>query len=157
MTSSSVGSELQSSVIESRKKEERGSLRVCDSGDSTVTPQWFGAEVRPGSKSRAEQQRGLQGSWESLLSPRKSAGIGSSRFNKFQDWERAIGSRSSRKRKRVGVSSAEFKAKAQEKDRGSLSLSIVARESGETIPREPVSSEGGGRVVEPSLGTRLEH
>ena len=155
MTPSSVGSELQSRVNEPRKKDERGSLRACDSGDNTEAPQWSGVEVRPGSKSTAEQQRGLQGSWESLLSPRKNAGIGSHRFNKIQDRERAIGYRSPRKRGPTEVSSAEFNAKARETGRGSLSISIVAIESGVTHPREPASSEGGCRDAEPSLETRL--
>ena len=48
---------------------------------------------------------------------------------------------------------AEPSAKAG-RDRGSLSISIVAIESRETIPREPVSSEGGyrgcGTVVGPA-------
>ena len=56
MTPSSVGSELQSRVIEPRKKVERGSLRGCDSGGHAEAPQWSGAEVRPGSKSRAKPQ-----------------------------------------------------------------------------------------------------
>jgi hypothetical protein len=69
MTPSSVGSEPQSRVKEPRNKDKRGSLRACDSGDNTETPQRFGVEVRPGSKSTAERQWGLQGSWE----PERSA------------------------------------------------------------------------------------
>lgn len=156
MTPSSVGSERRSRVKEPRNKDERGSLRACDSGDNTETPQWSGVEVRPGSKSTAKWQRGLQGSWESLLSPRENAGTGSPRLNKIQDWKRAFGFRSPRKRKRTEVLSAELKAKAQEKGRGSLSISIVALESRETTPREPVSSEGRCRVAESSLETRME-
>ena len=155
MTPSSVGSEQQSRVNEPRKKDERGSLRACDSGDNTEAPQWSGVEVRPGSKSTAKQQRGLQGSWESLLSPRENAGTGSHRLNKIQDRERAFGSRSPRKRRQTEVSSAEFNAKARERGRGSLNISIVAYESRETIPREPVSSQGGCRVAEPSLETHV--
>jgi hypothetical protein len=156
MTPSSVGSEPQSRVKEPRNKDERGSLRVCDSGDNTEAPQWFGVEVRPGSKSTAEWQWGLQGSWESLQSPRENAGTGSPRLNKIQDRRRVFGLRLPRKRKRTEVSSAELKAKAQEKGRGSLSISIVAVESRVTTPREPVSSEGGCRVAESSLETRME-
>jgi hypothetical protein len=78
-------------------------------------------------------------------------------MNKVQDGERAFGSLSPRKRKRAEVSRAEFRAKAQETDRGSLSICVVAFESRVTISREPVSSEGGCRVAEPSLEPRLEH
>jgi len=60
-------------------------------------------------------------------------------------------------RKRAEVSNAERNAKAQEKGRGSLSVFIVAIESGETIPRKPVSSKGGHRVAEPSLEPRMGH
>lgn len=156
MTPSSVGRELQSRVMEPRKNDERRSLRGGDSGGKTEAPQWSGVEVRPGSKSRAKQHWGLQGSWESLLFPRENAGFGSHRLNKILDRERAFGPRSPRKRKSTEVSSAEFNAKAQETGRGSLSISIVAFESGATIPREPVSSEGGCRVAEPPLEPRLE-
>ena len=155
MTPSSVGSERRSRVNEPRKKDERGSLRACDSGDNTEAPLWSGVEVRPGSKSTAEPQRGLQGSWESLLSPRRNAGSGPHRLNKVQDRRRAFGLRSPRKRERTEVWSAEFNAKAQETDRGSLSISIVALESGVTHPKEPASSEGGCRDVELSLETHV--
>jgi hypothetical protein len=43
------------------------------------------------------------------------------------------------------VSDAERNAKAREKGRGSLSIFIVAIESGETHPKEPVISQGGYR------------
>lgn len=49
------------------------------------------------------------------------------------------------------VSRAE-RNEAQETDRGSRSLSIVATESRETEPREPVSSQGKGRNTELPLG-----
>jgi len=41
---------------------------------------------------------------------------------------------------------------AVETDKGSRSVFIVAPESRETDPREPVSSQGGRRVTELSLG-----
>ena len=59
-------------------------------------------------------------------------------------------------RKRTEESSAEPKAKAQEQDRGSLSITIVALESGETNPKKPASSEGRCRVREPSLEPPME-
>jgi len=65
------------------------------------------------------------------------------------------------------VSDAERNAKARETDRGSLSIFIVAIESSlsifivaiesrETIPRKPVSSEGGYRGYGPVVGTTNE-
>lgn len=152
MTPSSVGSELQSGVIEPRKKIERGSLRGLRSGGNTEAPQRSGVEVRPGSKSSAKQHWGLRGSWESLLSPRKR------RPERIKPVEQDPGSatnfRSTRKenRKKTEVLSAEPRAKAQEKDRGSLSITIVALESGETNPKKPVSSEGRCRVAETVVG-----
>src|SRR5688500_9464742 len=71
---------------------------------------------------------------------------GSHRLIKIQERGHAFGPRSPRKRKLTEVSSAEFNAKAQETDRGSLSISIVAIESRVTIPREPASSQGRCRV-----------
>jgi hypothetical protein len=62
----------------------------------------------------------------------------------------------SKDRKSSEVSSVEFNAKTREIGRGSLSILIVAIESGETIPREPVSSKGRCRVAEPPLETRME-
>ena len=124
-------------------------------GANAEAPEWLGVEVRPGSKSTAKQHWGFQGSWESLLSPRKQSRIGSTRCNKIQDRRRAFRRRSPRKRKLPEVSRAEFSAKAQETGRGSLSICIVATESRVTHPREPVSSEGGCRVAEPPLATRL--
>lgn len=50
---------------------------------------------------------------------------------------------------------AEPQSTGVEKDRGSLSRRIVALESGETDPREPVSSEGSGRVAGASSETRV--
>jgi len=63
-----------------------------------------------------------------------------------------------KKVKATEVSNAERNAKAQEMGRGSLSIFIVAIESRETIPREPVSSQGGcrgcGLVVGPTYETQ---
>jgi hypothetical protein len=152
MTPSSVGSELQSGVIEPRKKMERGSLRGLRSGGNTEAPQRSGVEVRPGSKSSAKQHWGLRGSWESLLSPRKRRPDGIKPVE--QDPGSAANFRPPREenRKRTEVSSAEPKAKAQEKDRGSLSITIVATESRETNPKKPVSSQGRCRVAETAVG-----
>ena len=50
------------------------------------------------------------------------------------------------------VSDAERNAKARETDRGSLSIFIVAIESGVTHPKEPVTSKGGYRDYGPITG-----
>lgn len=157
MMPSSVGSELQSGVIEPRKKIERGSLRGLRSGGNTEAPQRSGVEVRPGSKSSAKQHRGFRGSWESLLSPRKGRPEGIKPVEQDPGSTANFRSPSEENRKRTEVSSAERKAKAQEKDRGSLSITIVALESGETNPRKPASSEGRCRVTEPPLEPPMEH
>ena len=52
------------------------------------------------------------------------------------------------------VSHTERPSEGAEMDRGSLSRRIVALENGETRPREPVSSEGSGRVMGASSETR---
>ena len=49
------------------------------------------------------------------------------------------------------VSDAERNAKARETDRGSLSIFIVAIESGVTHPMEPVTSKGGYRDYGPDI------
>jgi len=155
MTPSSVGSKLQSRVIEPRKKFDRRSLRGCDSGGKTEAPQWSGVEVRPGSKSTAKQHRGLQGSWESLLSSRTTM---PDRIIPAQQ-DPGSGARFQpaiiENRKQSEESSAELN-EGVETDRGSLSISIVATESRVTTPREPVSSEGRCRVAEPPHEPRME-
>ncbi len=50
-----------------------------------------------------------------------------------------------KKVKATEVSNAERNAKAREMGRGSLSIFIVAMESGVTHPKEPASSQGGCR------------
>jgi hypothetical protein len=69
---------------------------------------------------------------------------GSHRLTKILDHGPASGSWSRRKWKRPEELNAEPRAKAG-RDRGSLSISIVAIESGETHPKEPASSQGGYR------------
>lgn len=52
------------------------------------------------------------------------------------------------------VSHTERPSEGAEMDRGSLSRRVVAFENGVTRPREPVSSEGSGRVTGASSATR---
>jgi hypothetical protein len=57
-------------VIEPRKGCVVGADVVIMAEGSTEAPRWAGAEVPPGSKSRACAQQGSPGTWESLSSPR---------------------------------------------------------------------------------------
>lgn len=61
-----------------------------------------------------------------------------------------------KKEKATGVSDAEHNAKAREMNKGSLSISIVAFESRETNPREPVSSKGGYRSCGTVVGSTCD-
>ena len=62
-----------------------------------------------------------------------------------------------KKQKASVVSDAERNAKARETDSGSLSIFIVAIESGATHPKEAVTSKGGyqdyGTVIRNTSGT----
>jgi hypothetical protein len=57
-----------------------------------------------------------------------------------------------KKEEATGVSDAEHNAKARETNKGSLSIFIVAFESGVTHPKEPVISKGGYRDYGPVIG-----
>jgi hypothetical protein len=87
--------------------------------------------------------KGLQGSWESLLSPRtKPERI--HRHNKIQDCGLCFRLVVAKKVRATEEPDAERNAKARG-GRGSLSIFIVAIESGVTHPKEPATSEGGYR------------
>lgn len=142
--------------MEPRKKDGRWSPRGCDSGGRTEAPRWSGVEVRPGSKSTAQSHRGLLGSWESLLSARTTPPDG------IEPADQGPGGAACSRltlvcedSEPVGLSHAECISEGVERDRGSLSLRIVAMESGVTDPREPVSSEGADRMTEASWETRM--
>ena len=152
MAARSVGGGSKSRVIESRKKVCRWSLRHRSSGGCTETPRWPGVEVRPGSESRANGRKGSLGTCEIRLSP----------FEQSQTLD-DTGRTTSRRAENDPVVCASEKAGQRrvspsesnelgEKESGSLSGLIVALESRRTIPREPVSSEGGCRKTEPPLG-----
>ena len=152
MAARSVGGGSKSRVIESRNKVCRWSLRHRSSGGSTETPLWLGVEVRPGSESRANGRKGSLGTCEIRLSPSE----------KSQSWgdtgtptpRRAASDPACCASERAGqrrVSPGESNEPG-EMESGSLSGLIVAFESRRTIPREPVSSEGGRRKTEPPLG-----
>ena len=114
--------------------------------------EWSGAAVRPGSKSRAKRSWGRSGSWESLLCVRVKTPAGSYRYS--QD-PRSCAFAAQRQRKQRKARTIRSDKQVEEKDRGSLSICIVALESRETIPREPVSSQGGYRLVELTSATRV--
>ena len=141
--------------MEPRKPSYWRSLRIGKIGGRAEAPYWLGVEVRPGSESRAKRRKGLLGSWERLLFPWWNAGKGLGRLTK------ALGQASAHDAKAANrMSKPRYrrpKKKGLEKDRGSLSISIVAIESWETVPRKPVSSQGGYRDTDSSLETHIGH
>ncbi len=154
MAPSSVGSELQSRVIEPRNGLYRWSLRRRKSVGSTEASLRSDAEVRPGSESRAEQYR------VSREAGRASCLLGNDRevdhpVNQGPEPSptppRSVGGENSRG---AEVSRTERQSEGAETNRGSLSRRIVAIETGKTDPREPGSSEGSGRAAGVSSATR---
>lgn len=151
MSARSVDSELQSRVIEPRNLIDWWSLRACDSGDHADAPNslygdWSGANVRPGSKSRAEQYGGLLGRWESLLFPWNNTGLGETGLPTSLFILPAARGVKQKLRQPTKVSTDEGD-RVQEMNKGSLSLLIVALEHRGTDPMDPVISEAGGRVM----------
>ena len=152
MAARSVWGESRSRVMESRNRSYRWSLRLRPSGGSTETPQEPGVEVRPGSESRANGHEGCLGTCEIRLSPsEQSQKVGDT--GRRTPWRTGsdLVSGASEKARQKRVSSGESH-ELGEMESGSLSGPIVAHESRRTIPREPVSSQGGCRNTEPPLG-----
>ena len=155
MAPSSVGSQLQSRVIEPRNGLYRWSLRCRKNVGRTEASLRSGAEVRPGSdESRAEQYR------VSREAGRASCLLGNDRkvdhpVNQGPEPRptppRSVGGENSRG---AGVSRTERQSEGAETNSGSLSRRIVSIETGETDPREPGSSEGSGRDAGVSSATR---
>jgi hypothetical protein len=154
MAPSSVGSELQSRVIEPRNGLYRWSLRCRKYVGSMEAPLWSGAEVRPGSESRAEQYR-----------VSREAGRASCLLGNDREVDRPVNqgpvprptpprSVSGENSRGAEVSRTERQSEGAETNRGSLSRRIVAIETGKTDPREPGSSEGSGRDAGVSSATR---
>ena len=140
-TARSVDSELQSLVIEPRKFDDWWGLRACNSGDDMEAPQWSGVEARPGSENMAKQYEGLTGRWESLTSPHRITGMGATGLSTPRLCAYILWAQGSEEIRYGEVSESEL-TRAEEKDEGSLSILIVAFESGETMPWEPTSSQG---------------
>ena len=145
-------------MIEPRKKGNRWSLRVCDSGDNTVVPNKClegdrsGTNVRPGSESRAKQYWGLAGRWESLPFPWASTGTGETGLSTSLPLAVVVPAGETESARTPKVSTREV-ARAIETNEGSLSLCIVASERRGTDPQDPFISEGGGRIIGSLCGT----
>ena len=124
---SSVGSGHKSCVIEPRNMRIAGAFAFMPAGAAPERPT-PGARVRPGSKSRADVQKGSLGTWESLRSPLQ---IG----QKWGDtgtptpWHPRGGLATgvSKRAKHEEVSRAE-RNEARETDQGSRSVFIVCAE-----------------------------
>ena len=152
MAARSVWGVPKSRVIESRNKVCRWSLRHRSTEGSTETPQGPGVEVRPGSESRANGRKGFLGTCEIRLSPsEKSQQQGDTGRTTPRRAERDPAFCASERAGQRRVSPSESH-ELGETESGSLSGLIVAFESRRTIPREPVSSQGGRRKTEPPLG-----
>jgi hypothetical protein len=120
-------------------------------GVTSKRRKWFGVEIRPGSESRAERRiRVSREAGRASCFLGAKAGFGPHRRTKVPGQVVRFPPVAAKKnRKQSGVSDAEPKAKAREMGRGSLSISIVACESGVTHPKEPASSQGGCRDYGP--------
>jgi len=136
---------------------DRWSLRACNSGDNTDALKgshcgdWSGAHVRPWSENQAEQYWGLAGRWESLPFPwpitrMDETGLPTSCV------PAAVAPAGEWKAARQAKVSYDKGNRVTEKDEGGLSLCIVALEKRGTHPKDPWSSQGGGRIMEARTG-----
>ena len=122
------------------------------SGDNTVVPNKCregdrsGANVRPGSESRAKQYWGLAGRWESLPFPWTSTGTDETGLPTSLPLAVVVPAEETERARTPKVSTGEGD-RAVEMNEGSLSLCIVAFEKRGTHPEDPWSSQGGGRVM----------
>ena len=138
-------------MIEPRKCYDWWSLRACNSGDNTVVPNKSlegdrsGTNVRPGSKSRAKQNWGLAGRWESLPFPWESTGLGETGLPTSLSSAVFVSAEDTETTRTTKVSTGEGD-RVVEMNEGSLSLCIVASERRGTHPKDPLSSQGGGRI-----------
>ena len=139
-------------MIEPRKFHDWGSLRVCDSGDNTDVPNKCrkgarsGTNVRPGSESRAKQNWGLAGRWESLPFACAITGTGVTGLPTSLPLAVVVPAEETERARTLKVSIDEGD-RAIEMNEGSLSLCIVALERRGTHPKDPLSSQGGGRSM----------
>ena len=151
MTASSVGSGHKSCGIEPRKMRIAGAFAFMPAG-AAPERQEPRARVRPGSKSRADVRMGSLGTWEILRSPlRHGQKQGDTGIPTSWHPRGSLAAGVSERAKHEEVSQAE-RNEAGETGQGSRSAFIVAPESRETGPREPVSSQGRRRFTELPLG-----
>ena len=143
-------------MIEPRKFD-RWSLRACNSGDNTGVPNKSlegdrsGTNVRPGSENRAKQYWGLAGRWESLPFPWATTGTGETGLSTSLPLAVVVPAGETESARTPKVSTDEGN-RAFEMNEGSLSLCIVAIEKRGTDPKDPCSSQGGGRIMGASAG-----
>ena len=145
-------------MIEPRKEYDWWSLRACNSGDNTGVPNKClegdrsGTNVRPGSKSRAKQYWGLAGRWESLPFPwTSSTGVGETGLPTSLSFAVFVLAEDNENARTTRVLTGEGN-RAVKMNEGSLSLCIVAIEKRGTDPKDPCSSQGGGRIMGASAG-----
>ena len=144
-------------MIEPRKFDW-WSLRACDSGDNTDVPNKSrkgdrsDTNVRPGSESRAKQYRGLAGRWESLPFPWATTGTGETGLPTSLASAVVVPAEEIETARTPRVSTGEGD-RVVEMNEGSLSLCIVAIEKRGTHPKDPCSSQGGGRIIGSLCGT----
>ena len=149
-------------MIEPRKSHNWWSLRACNSGDNTVVPnkclegERSGTNVRPGSESRAKQNWGLAGKWESLPFPWESTGVGATGLPTSISNEVVVPALDVENARTPEVSTSEGD-RAVEMNEGSLSLCIVAIERRGTYPKDPLISQGGGRSMGAYAGPTQGH
>ena len=137
-------------MIEPRKYD-RWSLRACDSGDNTVVPNKCregdrsGANVRPGSESRAKQHWGLAGRWEGLPFPWETTRMGETGLPTPLPLAVVVPAEETERARTPKVSTGKDD-RADEMNEGSLSLCVVAHERRGTDPQDPLASQGGGQI-----------
>ena len=146
-------------MIEPRKRDYWWSLRGVISGDNTGVPNKClegdrsGTNVRPGSESRAKQNWGLAGRWESLPFPWASTGQGETGLPTSLSTSGCRARIGDRKRTYTQGIDRRGKPSPFEMNEGSLSLCIVAIEQRGTHPKDPCISQGGGRIIGSLCGT----
>ena len=112
----------------------------------------LGTNVRPGSESRAKQCLGLAGRWESLSFPWETTGVGETDLPTSLPSAVVVPAEGTESARTPKVSTGEGD-RAGEMNEGSLSLCVVATEKRRTDPKDPPSSQGGGRTIGSLCGT----
>ena len=109
--------------------------------------------VRPGSESRAKQYWGLAGRWEGLPFPWETTGTGETGLPTSLPLAVVVPAGETKSARIPKVSIGEGN-RAVEMNEASLSLCIVvAIERRGTYPKDPLISQGGGRIIGSLYGT----